>query len=272
MKKKKRVLFVAVGLTCLGLIWITQPPTTHYAEKKEGNLTIQLTDTQSNYPKENVKFGLEKIAEEVNGKYLLNKPYQDIVVNINDLKTDQKMIDGAKKIKRFITQPSYVVSTDKAGKAKVDHLPVGVYLGYVIDEGEYEQILPFLIAISSTSYNVTVLPKHEEFPMFRLSKMDALTHRLIEDNTFEYTLFSDEACTDKMISVSNENKSFVEMKIPYGIGYIRETQSPRGYLKSNESIKVELNQEGFYVNEGHVVLKGKAFYSFVFGNEPINRK
>ena len=99
-----------------------------------GSITITLSDTEDNRDKGNVKFGLSKVADVINGEYKVLTQYEAVNIDL---------------------------------KCTIDDLDVGVYLLYATDISNYENITPFLVSIPSwneadktMSYDINVIPKH----------------------------------------------------------------------------------------------------------------
>ena len=131
----------------------------------KGSIQIILTDGDIGTSKENVKFEYAKIAEVIDGRYVMLDDYENI--NLNELKTAAELDDAAQNINEKIKTDMNVIHTDANGKAFISNLDIGVYLLRVSDKARYENVTPVLIAIPTwdetegdMNYNVTVIPKH----------------------------------------------------------------------------------------------------------------
>ena len=133
-----------------------------------GSITIMLEDSEHNRPKENVVFNVTKVADVVDGKFVLKEKYAATGIDLNNLETANEMEEACKKMQQFSSKDIEVV-TNKEGIAKVKDLSVGVYLLYATDIAEYEYVSPSLISIPTwdelekmMKYDVETHPKHTE--------------------------------------------------------------------------------------------------------------
>lgn len=104
----------------------------------------------------------------------------------------------------------------------------------------------------------------------KLIKIDASTKESINEN-FTFGLYEDESCT-KLIQQVDSNKdegtiTFEDLR--YGTYYIKEITAPDGYLKSDETIKIEINDKGVFVNKELAKEVSNKVYSFEFENVKI---
>lgn len=222
-----------------------------------GSIHITLGDTEDNLPKNDVEFGLVEIADVINGEYAMQEPYDQSNVEINNIQTANELEMAADTLKDFVSEPDQITLTDTMGQADFEALSVGVYLLYAIDVNEYEVIDPFIIAIPTWDdadeimiYDVDVLPKHSHLPVVEVEKVDAATGKNITNNQFEFTSFSDQACTQTIQTVAGDtNEGTADFTVTYGAIYIKETKAPQGYLLSDEVVKVEFTEDGLYIND-----------------------
>ncbi len=86
-----------------------------------------------------------------------------------------------------------------------------------------------------------------------VNKIDIESKELIKDK-FTFGIFSDSECKNLMEELkSNKEDGFVEFRnLRYGIYYIKETKSPKGYELSNRLAKVEINDKGIFVDDAQV--------------------
>lgn len=243
---------------------------------RNGSITIELTDTTSNYSKENVEFGIVKIADVIGGEYHLLDEYQIDDIDLNEIETAEELDHAAKQIRKAVDRPDRVVYSNEQGIAGIYEIPVGVYLVYAENVNNYEMIMPSIVSIPSfdeadkvMKYDVTLLPKHENYPIFRIIKADEKTGQPILDKPFEFSRYLDEGCSYLVGSVSGNTKNgFAEFRIRYGTWYFKETKAPQGYQLSEEVVKVELNEDGLYIND-ILMDKEDDFYSINYDNEQI---
>ncbi len=87
----------------------------------------------------------------------------------------------------------------------------------------------------------------------KVQKIDSETKKIIKEN-FSFGIFSDSECKNLIQELkSNKEDGFVEFRnLRYGIYYIKETKSPKGYELSNRVAKVEINDKGIFVDDAQV--------------------
>lgn len=268
MKKKLKFIF---SLFLISSIFF---PKAVLAKEQKGSITIQLTDTENNQSKKDVQFGINQVATIQNGQYVLN---QQSSVDLNAIHTSQELESAAITLKKEINHPEYLIKTNENGKALINNLPLGVYLLYAIDVADYERIMPSLIAIPSfdevehvMKYDQLIYPKHENFPQLSILKVDAKTQQPLLNQDFEFTIYSDQNCTQALNSIGgNKNNATAVFTIPYGTWYIKETQAPKGYQLSTDIIIVTFNEDGFYLNHQQIETNDKNQYSFSFPNHAL---
>lgn len=131
-----------------------------------GSITITLSDTEDNRDKSNVKFGVSKIADIVNGEYKVLEQYKNVGTDLNNLKNATDLEMAANLFKEVVSIDNTLI-TDNKGKCSIDNLEVGVYLVFATDIANYENITPFLVSIPSwnetdkdMSYDIKIIPKH----------------------------------------------------------------------------------------------------------------
>lgn len=135
-------------------------------ENRTGSIAITLSDTEDNRDKSNVKFGLSKVADVINGEYKVLTQYEAVNIDLNNIKTATDLELAANLFKKVVSTDN-ILTTDKSGKCTIDDLEIGVYLLYATDISNYENITPFLVSIPSwneadktMSYDIKVIPKH----------------------------------------------------------------------------------------------------------------
>lgn len=135
-----------------------------------GSITIRLEDVKKNLSKENVHMTIVKVADVVNGQFVLLEEYEDLGIDLNSIHNANDLGKTAKILEKNITKGETIV-TNRNGVAGISNLTVGVYLVYASDTAEYEDILPALVSIpswneidSSMMYDVVMVPKHMPVP------------------------------------------------------------------------------------------------------------
>ena len=176
-------LITAVFTVFLFLISITAVS----ALDEVGSITVNLEEGKKGTSVKNVELELIKIADIINGQYLLINDLQDTGVNLNTLKTAEDMKNAAYTISK-ITVSKNIVGTRKTtndyGTVKFDQLEKGVYLLQAIDINKYENIVSTLISVpafnneskNSMNYDISIVPKHS--PVIAVKTDDAVDLKL----------------------------------------------------------------------------------------------
>ena len=152
-----------------------------------GSITVNLEEGKKGTSVKNVELELIKIADIINGQYLLINDLQDTEVNLNTLETAEDMKNAAYTISK-ITVSKNIVGTRKTtndyGTVKFDQLEKGVYLLQATDINKYENIVSTLISVpafnneskNSMNYDISVVPKHS--PVIAVKTGDAFDLKL----------------------------------------------------------------------------------------------
>lgn len=100
-----------------------------------------------------------------------------------------------------------------------------------------------------------------------VNKVDDKTLENIISKDFSFSLCKDKNCDNvvKEYSANTENGTAL-IDIRYGTWFIRETKAPEGYGLSDQVIKVELNDNGLFVNDEKVEVNSDLVYSFEYQN------
>ena len=83
--------------------------------EKLGSITIKLENTEKEYEKGGVEFGIVKIADVSNGKFILKKDYDDLSIDLNSIKNANELELSAKKLEKNLKIPIDYIITDDAG-------------------------------------------------------------------------------------------------------------------------------------------------------------
>ena len=119
----------------------------------------------------------------------------------------------------------------------------------------------------------TQLVEMKDMPILtdiRVIKVDSATHEIIKDK-FIFGIYADEECTQLIQQVdSNEEDGYVDFTdLRYGIFYVKELSSPKDYELSNKIVKVEINDEGVFVDDEQIEQDENEIYGFEFENDKI---
>ena len=152
-----------------------------------GSITVNLEEGKKGTSVKNVELELIKIADIINGQYLLINDLQDIEIDLNTLETAEDMKNAAYTISK-ITVSKNIVGTRKTtndyGTVKFDQLEKGVYLLQAKDINKYENIVSTLISVpvfnneskNSMNYDISIVPKHS--PVIAVKTGDAVDLKL----------------------------------------------------------------------------------------------
>ncbi|MEG0410288.1 MAG: SpaA isopeptide-forming pilin-related protein [Erysipelotrichaceae bacterium] len=173
----------------------------------------------------------------------------------------------------------YTSGIDEKGKLTTDfELPVGNYFikelatneAYVLETKEYD----FLISQSNEAkVKVSInegKPLTNDLKDFKVlvNKVDSQTKKNVISKDFEFTRYANKECTkeiDKAVANTKDGNAMFD-DIHYGITYIKETKAPTGYLLSDEVVKIEVNNEGVFVNDRKYAVDDKDVYSIIYQN------
>ena len=100
-----------------------------------------------------------------------------------------------------------------------------------------------------------------------VNKVDSVTGENIISRKFEFTLYSDPECKNEIITVNanTDDGTALFSDLRYGTYYIKETKAPKGYMLSNEVVKIEINDKGVFAN-GKELTEENEVYSIVYQN------
>lgn len=260
-------IFLFIGMISSLIIPIT-------ANESNGSISIILEDTLNESSKENVEFGITKVADIVQGEYVSLNNYSSFdlnkIENANDLK------DTASKLKKYVFTYDYTGLTDSQGILKFNNLSTGVYLVNPIDIANYEIIEPTIVSVPTfdemngvMNYDIMILPKHSPLPIIEINKIDSKTDKLILNKQFEFTLYSDEDCTNVIETFTESNDGIIEFDITYGTYYLKETKAPSDYHLSKEVFKIEFNEDGMFFND-EIIESSNGRYEYDFENIKVS--
>ena len=138
--------------------------------QETGNIEIELTDGEEGTSKEGVVFQYSKVAEIDDGQYKLVDQYKGSGIDLNAIEYAEELDKAAEKLSYYKASDG-ICKTNANGIAQIKNLKTGVYLLYVSDQKNYEEITPVLIAVPTWGeeegtmlYDVKVYPKHSPLP------------------------------------------------------------------------------------------------------------
>ena len=152
-----------------------------------GSITVNLEEGKKGTSVKNVELELIKIADIINGQYLLINDLQDIEIDLNTLETAEDMKNAAYTISKDTVSKNIVgtrKTTNDYGTVKFDQLENGVYLLQATDINKYENIVSTLISVpafnneskNSMNYDISIVPKHS--PVIAVKTGDAVDLKL----------------------------------------------------------------------------------------------
>lgn len=100
-----------------------------------------------------------------------------------------------------------------------------------------------------------------------VNKVDSITGENIISKKFEFTLYSDAECKNEIVTVNanTDDGTALFSDLIYGTYYIKETKAPKGYMLSDEVVKIEINDKGVFAN-GEKLTEENDVYSIVYQN------
>lgn len=159
-------------------------------EEKKGSIQVELTDGKTGTDKSNIKINCQKIADIVQGEYILTDTFASCDVDLNAIENSNDLKTAAEKLLTESLENAETNTTDKFGKVTFNNLKVGVYLISAEDSVNYDTIEPSLIAIPTWSdsdgnmlYDVIIEPKHTEKAD---DEKNVAPQTNLEENTWKY--------------------------------------------------------------------------------------
>lgn len=157
---------------------------------RTGSIQVELTDGKAGTEKSNIKVSCQKVADIVQGEYVLTGDYENAEVDLNAIETSSNLKVVAEKLLAKSENSTNTNTTDESGIVTFNNLEVGVYLIYAEDSETYDTVDPSLIAIPTWSdseehmlYDVVITPKHTEKPD---KENNVAPQTNLEDSTWKY--------------------------------------------------------------------------------------
>lgn len=167
------------------------------AENRKGQISVTLSDGKDGTSREGVELSCIKAASIIHGLYVLDEPYSDSGIDLNNLRNAEELEQAAKKLTMLSAGGSspdgqgdaenltasitkFSGRTDKWGSTVFQDLEVGVYLIHAENTDHYDNITPLLISVPTWDetakemlYEITVIPKHTPKPKPEIPKKPA---------------------------------------------------------------------------------------------------
>ena len=157
---------------------------------KKGSIQVILTDGKAGTDKSNVKIRCQKVADIMDGEYVLTDTYKKSEVDLNAIENANDLKTAAEKLLATAGESTSAAPTDAEGFVTFKNLEVGVYLIFAQDTETYDTVEPSLIAVPTWNdsegemqYDVMIAPKHTEKP----EKEDNVAPQTsLQENTWKY--------------------------------------------------------------------------------------
>lgn len=130
----------------------------------------------------------------------------------------------------------------------------------------------------SITFEVTKEKETQKIEMKDMPILTDITLVKIDSNTkekilkdFTFGIYEDEECTKIIQQIdSNSEKATITFKdLRYGTYYVKENTAPEGYQKSDKIVKIEINDEGIFVDGNKIEKDENEVYSFEFEDQMI---
>ena len=268
------------------IIGIFKVGTTEFSEKNA--IVTTKTDKDGAFSFNNIPYG-EWIVKEVAAPtgYVVDATQHHIHISDDGVVINITMTDKQVQIsKTDITGEKEVVGaelaiTDESGNV-IDSwtsTDTAHYANGLVEGQEYtliEKTAPYGYEIahsitftvsSDKSVQTVVMNDSPILSSVLVNKVDSITGENIISKKFEFTLYSDAECKNEIITVNanTDDGTALFSDLRYGTYYIKETKAPKGYMLSDEVVKIEINDEGVFAN-GEKLTEENDVYSIVYQN------
>lgn len=268
------------------IIGIFKVGTTEFSEKNA--IATTKTDKDGAFSFRNIPYG-EWIVKEVAAPtgYVVDATQHHIHISDDGVVINITMTDKQVQIsKTDITGEKEVVGaeltiTDESGNV-VDswtstdtaHYANGLVEGqkYTLTEKTapygYEVANSIVFVVTNNKATQTVVMNDSPIlSSVLVNKVDSITGENIISKKFEFTLYSDAECKNEIVTVNanTDDGTALFSDLRYGTYYIKETKAPKGYMLSDEVVKIEINDKGVFAN-GEKLTEENDVYSIVYQN------
>lgn len=268
------------------IIGIFKVGTTEFSEKNA--IATTKTDKDGAFSFSNIPYG-EWIVKEVAAPtgYVVDATHHHIHISDDGVVINITMTDKQVQIsKTDITGEKEVVGaeltiTDESGNVidswtstDTAHYANGLVEGqkYTLTEKTapygYEVANPIVFVVTNDKATQTVVMNDSPIlSSVLVNKVDSITGENIISKKFEFTLYSDAECKNEIVTVNanTDDGTALFSDLIYGTYYIKETKAPKGYMLSDEVVKIEINDKGVFAN-GEKLTEENDVYSIVYQN------
>ena len=125
----------------------------------------------------------------------------------------------------------------------------------------------FFVVTNDKATQTVVMSDSPILSSVLVNKVDSITGENIISKKFEFTLYSDAECKNEIVTVNanTDDGTALFSDLRYGTYYIKETKAPKGYMLSDEVVKIEINDKGVFAN-GEKLTEENDVYSIVYQN------
>lgn len=268
------------------IIGIFKVGTTEFSEKNA--IATTKTDKDGAFSFNNIPYG-EWIVKEVAAPtgYVVDATQHHIHISDDGVVINITMTDKQVQIsKTDITGEKEVVGaeltiTDESGNVidswtstDTAHYANGLVEGqkYTLTEKTapygYEVANSIVFVVTNDKATQTVVMNDSPIlSSVLVNKVDSITGENIISKKFEFTLYSDAECKNEIVTVNanTDDGTALFSDLRYGTYYIKETKAPKGYMLSDEVVKIEINDKGVFAN-GEKLTEENDVYSIVYQN------
>ena len=230
--------------------------TSYFFEIKDEDVQGVNVDMDVFNDRATVTLDLTKVME--TNHYDYEEAYKDVIFGIF-AREDILMADGSVGIAK--DSLVYTSGIDEDGHlATAIELPLGDYYikelktneAYELNETEYDFTIAYmgpLISAYTIQINRGLSIENDLIKTaVKVLKVDSETGEAILNENFEFTVYTDEACTDALMTVKadTETGTVTFNDLTFGTYYVKETKAPTGYQLSDEvkTIVIDENLEG----------------------------
>lgn len=261
----KKIIMIICALMAMGPLF-----TIAYAQEKNGEIIVNL--------EKECTLSLLQIAKYEDGQFVMKEEWK--TSDLNTIRDEQELSSLAQVLKKEVLdrqeemkEQIFVRESDGNNQIVFDDLELGAYLCWSSDRS----VAPTIVSVpmyddleKKMIFSVTIEPKQNDLIELMVKKVDAQTKAPILDRSFEFTSYEDENCTKKIESISGDQKTgSTKFLIAHDVMYIKETKAPKGYVLSDEVIKVE-EYNGVVRINGEIATEDREnVVSYEYENEKI---
>lgn len=233
----------------------------------QGSIELTLEESQQGNSRENVVFGLTKIAEFKDGQYETIQGMGIDTINFNTITHAQEMQTIIEQIQGNVPIDQKY-HTNQNGYFKADAIAQGLYLLQCIDTNAYDQVQSMMIAIptfdkqeSTMNMHLKIAPKHTPNKKLTIKKIDAQTKHSILSNETTFALFTDITCNKEISKVHTDPStgyaSFENLKL--GTYYLKEVKAAKGYQKLDHVFRIDVLKNELKIDNKTISSKGQTY-------------